>query len=74
MNRMNREKWLKVLKGMLIAATGPALIYGLEALDAVDFGRSDVAIAGLVSVLVNLIRQVLRPAPTPPSRTPERLA
>lgn len=58
---MIRVDWNKIGKGALMAAVGAGAVFGLEQLNLLDFGEYDVMVAGLVSVLANIVRKAFTP-------------
>lgn len=57
----DKETWIKILKGAIIAATGTAGLYILEAAGKIDFGDSITPIvAAVIPVLVNAIREWMK--------------
>ena len=60
MSPSSKQAMLKVLKGAGIAAVGAGLTYLLEAGASLDFGEfTPLVVAGL-SVLVNVVRKLVR--------------
>jgi len=54
---MSNEAWVKIGKGALLAGAGAGAVYGLQAVDVVDWGEYDVMIASAISVLINVVRK-----------------
>ena len=54
-----KAKMWKVVKGALIAGAGVAFTFFLQAVGAMDFGPYSVMVAGLASILANLIKVTL---------------
>jgi len=50
----------KSLKGVLIAGFGVAVMYTLEALPGVDFGKYSPVVAAGCSIILNTIREYLK--------------
>lgn len=57
---MNKEKWMKVGKGALIAMGGALAAYIPEAISMVDWGTWTPLVAALGAILVNAIRLSLQ--------------
>jgi len=60
-NSFDKETIIKILKGALIAGTGTAALYILDALGKIDFGSAVTPIvAALIPVIVNTIKEWMR--------------
>ena len=62
---MNKDELIRVLtkigKGALIAATGTAALYILDAIGTIDFGSAITPIlAALIPIAVNAIREYMK--------------
>ena len=60
-NSFDQETLKKIGKGALIAGTGAAALYILDALGAIDFGSAlTPVIAALIPIAVNAIKEYLK--------------
>lgn len=65
----NNEKTIKVLKGAGLAAIGAGLTYLAAYFGQLDMGAYGPAVAAVLAVLANAIRQAMSDV-TPPTTTP----
>jgi len=56
-NKFDKESLIKIGKGALIAGGAVALLYLLEGLAKLDFGEATPVVVGILSVLINAIRE-----------------
>jgi len=54
---LDKIDWKKIATGAIIAAVGAALLYLLEFIGGLNFGIFQVAVAALLSTLVNVVRK-----------------
>jgi membrane protein implicated in regulation of membrane protease activity len=57
---LNKEKWISVGKGLLIAAGGAAVVYLSEVVTQVDFGPFTAMFVVVASTVINYLRKVLQ--------------
>ena len=62
----SNEKTLKVIKGAGLAATGAGLAYLAAYLGSLDLGAYGPALAAVLAVIANAIRQALSETPPTP--------
>ena len=58
---LTKENGLKIGRGALIAMGGALCVYLLELLPQVDFGALTPMIVGVASILINALREYLKP-------------
>ena len=56
-NKFDQESFIKILKGAGIAGGAVAILYILEALTALDFGQYTALVVGVISVVINAIKE-----------------
>ena len=57
----DKETITKIIKGAVIAATGSAALFILDAVKVIDFGSSITPfVAALVPILVNMVKEWVR--------------
>ena len=60
----DKETVGKIFRGALIAATGAAALYILDAVQLIDFGSAITPIvAAIVPILVNMVKEYLKGEP-----------
>ncbi len=58
-NKLDKETGIKIIKGAGIAGGAVALLYVLEGLVALDFGQYTPIVVGLLSVLINAVKEFI---------------
>jgi hypothetical protein len=58
-NQLDKETGIKIIKGAGIAGGAVALLYVLEALVALDFGQYTPIVVGVLSVLINAVKEFI---------------
>ena len=56
-NSLDNSTLIKIVKGAGIAGGAVAVLYILEALTAIDFGQYTALIVGVLSVIINAIKE-----------------
>lgn len=54
---MNKEQFIKVGKGALIAGGGVFAVYILQAVSSMDFGTATPLVSAICSILINAVYQ-----------------
>jgi len=56
-NQLDKETLVKIIKGAGIAGGAVALLYVLEALATLDFGTNTAIVVGILSILINAVKE-----------------
>jgi len=56
-NKFDQESLVKIGKGALIAGGAVAILYILESLTAIDFGNATPVVVGILSIIINAIKE-----------------
>lgn len=57
---LNKENGKKILRGATIAMGGALCTYLLEIIPGLDFGSLTPMVVGIISILINTIRETLK--------------
>ncbi len=59
-NSLDKETFIHIVKGGLIAGGGVALTYILQAISMMEFGEWTAIVVGICSILINAIREFIK--------------
>ncbi len=59
-NSLDKETFIHIVKGALIAGGGVALTYILQAISMMEFGEWTAIVVGICSILINAIREFIK--------------
>ena len=57
-NKLDKATMIKILKCVGIAGGAVVIIYVLEALTALDFGQYTALVVGVLSVVINAVKEI----------------